>query len=360
MRCGPTPAASAITAREKCAFLSDPESYPERPRAVEILETHFAWVFLTDRHVFKMKKAVRRGTMDYATLAARERNCRNELELNRRLAPSVYLEVLPLSLAGGRLVLGPGEETVEWLVRMRRLPEDRQLDHAIAKGTVTASDLDEVIALLAEFYRNTHREPMTPDAWLERVHAQALSKARELAAPDLELPQDVATALCDAQLAFVSEARALLAPRAARLVDGHGDLRPEHVFLGPGACVIDCLEFDSDLRRLDPAEEIAYLALGCRRLGREDLAAALLAGYRAALEDPVPDALLAFYASRRGTVAALLAAWHVRDPMYPDRRPWIERACAALDEALRDARGALRALADARSSGVGRQRPAIE
>src|SRR5690606_10279135 len=165
MRCGPTPAASAITAREKCAFLSDPESYPERPRAVEILDTHFAWVFLTDRHVFKMKKAVRRGTMDYATLAARERNCRNELELNRRLAPSVYLEVLPLSLAGGRLVLGPGEETVEWLVRMRRLPEDRQLDHAIAKGTVTASDLDEVIALLAEFYRNTHREPMTPDAW---------------------------------------------------------------------------------------------------------------------------------------------------------------------------------------------------
>ncbi len=344
--------APRVRPEEKCAFLADPAHHPERPRTVEVLETHFAWLFLTERHVLKMKKAARRGTMDYSTLAARERNCRNELELNRRLAPTVYLEVVPLSLDGDRLVLGPGREVVEWLVKMRRLPDERQLEHAIATGTVTAADLDDVMALLADFYRTTRRMPLEPGAFRERLREEAVTRARELRAPDLELPGDRVTALYDAQLAFLDDAAALMVPRAARLVDGHGDLRPEHVFLGPDPCVIDCLEFDPELRRLDPAEEIAYLALGCRRLGRADLAAALYAGYRSALGDAVPDALFHFYASRRGAVAALLAAWHVRDPMYPDRRPWIERASAALEQALDDAHAALATLEGARASSL--------
>lgn len=325
------------------------------------METHFAWVFVTDRHVYKMKKAARRATMDYRTLASRERGCRNELELNRRLAPTVYLDVVPLSRErGGDLVLGPGERVVEWLVKMRRLPAARLLDRAMAAGAVSDADLDGVLRLLSAFYRGTLPAPMRPRAWLERLERLTRRSAEELQAPDLRLPAERIEPVLEAQLLYIAAAEPFLAPRASRLVDAHGDLRPEHVFLGPEPCVIDCLEYDPDLRRLDPAEEITNLALGCERLGRADVAARLLRGYRAAMDDPVPDSLFAFYTSQRAVIAARLAAWHVRDPMYAaEWQSWIDQARSCLDRALRHARSALQALQEEESVG-GRHRPALE
>jgi aminoglycoside phosphotransferase family enzyme len=150
---------------------------------------------------------------------------------------------------------------------------------------------------------------------------------------------------CAAQRRFVAEARPLLGPRGRRVAEVHGDLRPEHVCLGPPVCVIDCLEFDRNLRTLDPLEEIAFLALECRQLGAPRLAARLVVAYRQASGDPAPEALLLFYMGCRAITRAKLAAWHLRDRVGVDADRWRDRAQRYLVEALRLTRAARKALA---------------
>jgi uncharacterized protein len=343
---------------EKIEFLRDPRHYPDHSDEVDVIETHFAWVFLTRRHAYKMKKPMQQATMDYRTLESRERGCRNELKLNRRLAPSVYLDVVPLiRRRSGELALRRGRNIVDWLVKMYRLPAFGMLDRAIGEGTVRSGDLDVVLELLSAFYKNTQRAPLSEPAYLERLQAITRHNASDLRAPDLALSSSRVDPVIHAQLAYIAGAESLLESRAAHLVDGHGDLRPEHVYLGPQPCVIDCLEFDPELRRLDPAEEIANLALGCGRLGRSDLAEQLLQRYRTAMKDPVPDHLLQFYSSQRAVIGAKIAAWHVRDPRYTRREPWIARANSFLDDAIPYARSALRDNDNENSLLIARHRP---
>src|SRR5262249_4067578 len=128
---------SLPTVEQKIAFLSRPEAYPEPTRRVEMKETHMSWVFLTDTKAWKLKKPVRYDFLDFSTREARRRDCEEELRLNRRLAPDVYYGIAPLTIdpQGGMRLAGAGE-TIDWLVRMRRLPADRMLDWAIANQTV--------------------------------------------------------------------------------------------------------------------------------------------------------------------------------------------------------------------------------
>lgn len=341
-------AARAAVSREKVAWLADARHHAGLPRPVEIIETHFAWVFLAGDLAYKLKKPLRQGSMDYRTLARRERACREELRLNRRLAPQVYLRVVPLRRdRSGSLSLRPaaGARVADWLVQMRRLPSARMLDHVIAAGSLRPADLDRLVAALAAFFRHAQRRPLTDDAYRERLCREIRRNADELIARDLGLSRNKVVSLAEAQLAFVRRPPRTLAGRGAHLLDGHGDLRPEHVFLGTSsmrACVIDCLEFDRDLRRLDPAEEIAFLALECDRLGAAAAADGLLARYRRAVGDPAPPMLIQFYMSRRAAVRAQIAAWHLRDPAFAgEARAWKARANSYLADALHHAHRAV-------------------
>jgi aminoglycoside phosphotransferase family enzyme len=331
------------------AFLCDPRHYRRRPRAILTIETHFAWVFLAGDRAYKLKKPVRQASTDYRTLAHRERACRAELELNRRLAPCVYLRVMPLAVSRtGLLSSGAGARVVDWLVEMVRLPAARMLDRAIQDGTVAERDIERLIERLAAFFSRTQRRPMSDSAYLARLQRQVQCNGRELHAADLGLGRFEVERVVQSQLAFLARQAEVLSGRGARLLDGHGDLRPEHVFLGTrrqDPCVIDCVEFDADLRRLDPAEEIAFLALECARLGAADLAAELPARYARTTGDPVPRALIHFYMSRRAAVRAKIAAWHLRDKALAGQsHKWRSRAYSYLEDALQHIRSA-RALA---------------
>lgn len=345
---------------EKIAFLRDPSHYPDHPARVAVVETHFAWVFLTRLHAYKLKKPMRQASLDYRTIASRERECRNELKLNRRLAPSVYLRVIPLvRRRSGELALGRGSIIVDWLVKMRRLSASRMLDRVIARHAVSPRDLESLTRVLATFYRRARSEPMTPTAYRSHLRKRTLRNARDLRAPILGLNRAAIEEVARAQLGFIARAPELLGARGARLVEGHGDLRPEHVWLGPPPLVIDCLEFDPELRRLDPAEEMAFLALECARLGAAWTGEDLLSRYRAAMHDPVPDALVQFYLSQRAATRAKIAAWHVRDPRYR-RRQWLASASSYLEEALRCARLALCEIGREPELLVRRRRPATQ
>ena len=181
--------ATAIGLAEKVAFLERPESYPEFPGAVEPIETHLAWVFLTNRHAYKLKKPARYPFLDFGTLAARRHDAEEEVRLNRRLAPGVYLGVVALVVdRRGNLVLEEEGEPVDWLVKMRRLPRARMLDTAIASETVDDAGLQAVAELLAAFYRTTDRVAVTPTAYRRRFQEEIEADARAAAEPRYGLP----------------------------------------------------------------------------------------------------------------------------------------------------------------------------
>lgn len=296
---------------------------------MEPLETHLAWVFLTDRHAFKLKKPVRYPFLDFGTLAARRHDAEEEVRLNHRFAPGVYLGVVALVVdREGDLALEAEGIPVEWLVKMRRLPRARMLDFAIASQTVDAAGLKAVAELLATFYREAAPVAVTPVAYRRQFQEEIDSDAGALAEPRYGLPADAIARTTAAQRAFLGRRADLLDTRASTglIVEGHGDLRPEHVCLGPPPVIIDCVAFNRAFRILDPADELAYLGMECERLGAEGIGTTLLARYGALTGDQPPDPLVSFYKSIRALLRAKLAAWHLDDRTVPYPSQWFNRA----------------------------------
>jgi uncharacterized protein len=318
-----------VSLEEKLEFLRQPSTFPDAPASVETIETHFAWVFLSTCFVYKLKKPIRSQVVDFTNLHARRANCELEITLNRRLAEAVYIGVVPLCRTSqGLLCLGGEGEPVEWLVKMHRLPRESSLDRAAARGMVTEAMLRALVTKLARFYRETRRAPLDGPQYRQRLDRQARRYAGELAASTLGLG-DLATHILARQRRIIQNDAALLEQRAVagRVVDAHGDLRPEHVYLGDEPQIIDCLEFSTELRWLDTAEEITFLAFECERMGHSRISDQIHGLYAEICEDPVPPGLLALYRSQRALVRALLAAWHVQGGEPTDVADhWRERA----------------------------------
>jgi aminoglycoside phosphotransferase family enzyme len=319
-----------------------------RVRGVEVIETHMSWVFLAGEQVLKLKKPVRYPFLDFSTLAAREACCREELRLNQRLAPGVYRGLLAVQNVGGHLVLreegeAPAGPTVEWLVWMRRLPRERMLDVRLTAGALDTTEVDALVGVLADFYRHAERIPTEPQAYAARFEREHAVDRELLLRPQFHV-EGAAQAL-DRFAAALPRARMPLHRRAelGRIVDGHGDLRPEHVALLDPPVVIDCLEFNAALRQVDPFDELAFLALECELAGVAWVGPRLVEGCARVLDDQPPDALLHFYAAARALLRARLAMAHLLDPQprTPERWPaqarrYVTRALQALQAFERD------------------------
>lgn len=319
------PSIRRVSLRDKVACLREPDIWPDRPAHVAVIETHLSWVFLTEHQVWKLKKPMRHAGADLRSLAARGRDCRRELVLNRRLAASVYREVVPLTCEpDGRLAIGGTGRTVDWLVRMRRLPAHRMLDHALAAHAVSIADIRAIAQRLAAFYHSLAPAPVSAAQY--RLGFAALIDQNERDLTDPALLQDAAAvaALCERQRAMLARIGPRLDERvqAGRVVNGHGDLRPEHVCLAPPVEIIDCLTISDALRVLDSADELAFLALECERLGERAVGRALLRAWRDASGDQPDAALLHFYQSCRAAVRARLAALHLRERAFRGSARW--------------------------------------
>ncbi|MDD5328467.1 MAG: hypothetical protein PHX38_00550 [Sulfuricella sp.] len=318
-------AGTDITLDRKLQFLRRPEVYPDRPRQVEAVETHISWVFLTDAHAYKLKKPARYDFLDFTTVEARRRDAEEEVALNSRLAPNIYEGILPLAVdSAGALSLGGEGEAVDWLVRMRRLPSDRMLDQAIRQGTVETADVRRAAAMLAGFYRASPPVESNGPAYRERFEQNVNANLRELADPAYQLPQRLVRTIVSAQLAFLKEDFPLFDQRVrdGRVIEAHGDLRPEHICLGPEPVVIDCLEFKREFRILDCADELAFLAMECERLGAPAVGQTFFEVYRESTGDNPPERLIHFYESYRAALRAKITAWHLKDCEERNRVKW--------------------------------------
>ncbi len=327
-------AGSEPSLAEKIAFLLRGDSYRPPAREVTRHETHMSEVFLADDRAFKLKKPVRFPYLDFSTLARREAACRAELSLNRRLAGDIYRGVVPLTHSPSGLAIdGPGE-VVDWLVVMRRLSDAQMLDRTIEEKRLHRWQLDRLSATLVQFYRRAHAVFISP----ARYHAEfcrSLSyNRRVLLDPRFDLPAGRIRYIDAMQRRFLAERAALLAERVRtrRIVDGHGDLRPEHVWLGDPVRIIDCLEFNAALRMVDPFDEIAFLCVECERLGAAWGGEYLRRRIMHAPRDGHPEELFIFYRCHRATLRARLAIAHLfeANPRTPEKWPRLARTYLAL------------------------------
>jgi aminoglycoside phosphotransferase family enzyme len=331
------------TTAEVVAALSQATAYPAPEQPVEAIETHMSWVFLTEAHAWKLKKPVRHGRLDFRTASARRFYCLEELRLNRRLASWVYLDVVPLTREDdGTLRIGGTGCAVDWLVKMRRLPLARMLDRIIAVGEATEAHMHAIAATLCGFYRTQPPAPLDGRGYRALLLRTVDEHERELADPAWALPAAKVHALAAAQRDFVRRHAAELDARVAagRVVDAHGDLRPEHVWLGEPLAIIDCLEFSAELRLADTADEVGFLALECERAGAAGLGRVLVEAYREQCGDAAPPRLLHFYQSCKACTRAQLAIAHLREPRYRDSPVWRRRALRYLALATRHLRAA--------------------
>jgi aminoglycoside phosphotransferase family enzyme len=328
-----------MSTEEKVRFLSAVESYPHLPAQVEVVETHLSWVFLAGERVYKLKKPIRSEYFDFTSLAGREANCQSEVRLNRRLAAEVYQGVARLVQApDGRLSVGGRGETIDWLVVMRRLPADRMLDRMIACSALDPPDLGRLGARLAAFYATQPPSPIAPAAYVARyAREQDISRA-VFALCERGLPSRYA-GLLDRLEAALAAHSALLEGRvrSGRVVDGHGDLRPEHVCMNDPIVIFDCLEFSDELRQVDPVDELAFLGMECAMLGAAWIGPRLMAEVMGRLGEHVPVELHLLHTALHASLRARLTLAHVLDPVprQPEKwRPLAERYAEAAESAL--------------------------
>lgn len=321
------------TQEDKVAFLERPESYPGAVENVESIETHMSWVFLAGDRAYKLKKPVRYDFLDFSTPEKRREDCRAEVRLNRRLAPDVYLGVSALTARDGELELDGDGRPVDWLTRMERLPRERMLDRMIERGEVDDDRLREAARRLARFYRDASPASVGPEDYVGRLRALVEENRRELTRSEFGMPRPRAEQVGRRLALFLVHREEDLRGRVLddRIVEGHGDLRPEHVCLREEPVFIDCIEFNRDFRIVDPADELAFLDVECRRLGAPGVAGPFLEEYRSATGDDPPSALVDFYRSHRAYLRAKLTIWHVRDDGVTELEPWQRKATAYLD-----------------------------
>jgi aminoglycoside phosphotransferase family enzyme len=313
------------------AFLRSPESYPEAPRTVIVNETHMSWVFLTDEYAYKLKKPIRFDDLDLGTCERRRHSCEEEVRLNRRLAPDVYLGAWAITLApNGALALDGKGQPVDWVVRMRRLPAERMLDAVLAARRAAGEErgIRAVANHLARFLAGARPEAISRGDYCARLERGVRDDMHVLSAPRYGLSRDRLGRLVRAQLQLL-ERHALLFERrvdAGRIVEGHGDLRPEHICVRRPGAIIDCLEFSKELRVLDPLDELAFLALECERLGDSRVGQWFLDAYCEVAGDEAPAAVLHFYRVCRALRRATIAARHLDDPAVRDPERFAARA----------------------------------
>jgi aminoglycoside phosphotransferase family enzyme len=313
----------------KVAALRQPAMYPDHPEKVEVIETHMSWIFLTERSAYKLKKPVRYDRLDFSTLEARRFYCMEELRLNRRLAASVYIDVIALRLDQVRtLHLGGTGKVVDWLVRMRRLPSHLMLDRMLHEGTASADHLRCLAKLLADFYRGLPPSLIDPAQYLYRLRCEVDDYECALCDPAFGLPAVEVRQLCAQQRSVLLKHPEMFEARvkAGKVIEGHGDLRPEHIYLGDPIAIIDCLEFSAELRTLDIVDELGFLALECESLGAPQLGRALFDAYHERANDAPDDAVIHFYQSFRACVRAKIAIWHLKELRYRDSSKWSARA----------------------------------
>ncbi len=295
-----------------------PDFYPSEEGSVDFVETHVSRLYFTRRHVYKVKKPVDFGFLNFSSLDRRRFFCEEEVRLNSRFAPGVYLGVIDIRLDGERFGIGGGGRIVEYAVRMERLPAERMLDRRIDEGDPA---LPALVETAGRRIAQLHRESAVcrndgGQSNLEVVRVNWRENFEQTAPFCGETLDPRAQRACRRYVEeFLAQNAALFVRREERgwVRDGHGDLHAEHICLTDPVKIYDCIEFNRRFRIGDVAADLAFVLMDLDLRGRRDLSSGLLGAYDEVLgEDPERDLLIPFYKIYRtwvrGKVESFLAA----------------------------------------------------
>lgn len=312
---------------EKVEFLKRPEVYPFATH-VDALETHMSWVFLTDHYVYKLKKPVYYDFLDFRTLEARYDYCMEEVRINQPLAGDTYVGIVALKMHQGVMQLNGKGEPIDWLVKMKRLPEEHMLHNAIKEGNVHNELMRQAAAMLADFYIKSPPIGMASQQYRKNILRDIEQIGKELLKGEFKLQEFLITTITTVLVEFLTKQAELFDQRIAdgRLIEAHGDLRPEHICLAPNLVIIDRIEFNKDLRIMDVAEELSFLALECEMLGSTTIGQLFLSVYKEKSLDEIPDILISFYKAKRAFLRGKLSIHHLLEKRYrSDEQKWRSR-----------------------------------
>ena len=264
-------------------FLNSPAAYPNLPERVSRIETHASVVYLAGDEVYKRKKPVDFGFLNYATLERRKLMCHLEVQLNQRLAPDIYLGVKPVTRGNHHVQIDGAGDVIDYLVHMRRLPEEAILAALVDEDNVNPAAIDAIAERIGSFHRTAARSPEI-DRWglpaaIRKNVEENFDQTRSFVGRALARP--AFNTIATYSRSFLTEHRGVLNERVldGMVRDGHGDIRCDHVYLLDDIAIVDCIEFNDRLRYGDVASDIGFLAMDLDARNRPDLSDRLISTY---------------------------------------------------------------------------------
>ncbi len=292
--------------------------FPEPAISRELIETHISWVIICDQFVYKIKRPIQYSFLDFSTAELRKYFCEREIELNKRFAETIYLEVLPIYELNGSFSIGGNEGTIiDYAVKMQKLDREKQMDILLSQNKVTASDIRNLAEIIADFHKNT--------AIIYKNDLMDLQeKFNDLAAEKQFITENLgpgsgsiishAIAVSDE---FLKKNKELLGERlrSGFFRDCHGDLHTRNIFLLPAPQPFDCIEFNDDFRQIDVLNEVAFLCMDLDASGRKDLSGLFTDHYNLlfpAMRTEDERKLFIYYKSYRANIRAKVNSLRAR------------------------------------------------
>ena len=320
------------TQKQIVEALMKPEAYDEDPGEIELCQTHISFVFLTAKVVYKMKKAVNFGFLDFSTLEKRRFFCERELELNRRLCDDMYLEVVPINKSNGIKIKGDGE-TVEYAVKMKRMPQNKIMSKLLEKNKVDNKFIDKIAKTITDFHSKAETNErisefgslaMIETNWKENFEQTEEFVGKTITKEDFKLIRKKAKE-------FMARNSSVFEKRIAegRIRDCHGDIHSGNIFVADRIYIFDAIEFNDRFRYSDVASDVAFLAMDLDFKKRADLSDFLADKYIAYSGDQGVRALFPFYKCYRAYVRGKVISFKLNDQSINEKEKRM-----AIDEAM--------------------------
>jgi uncharacterized protein len=298
------------------------EAYPQHTGKIELIQTHISYVFLTENFVYKVKKAVNFGFLDFSSLDKRKFFCEKELQLNRRLCPEIYLEVDPINQAEAIRINGEGE-TVEYALKMKRLPQEKIMTEQLKEGNVNKKTVDDIAQIVARFHSKAQTNSeisqfgsikIVKTNWDENFSQTKKYLDQTVSQKDFSyLQKKINNFMTQNQPLFESRIN------SGHIKDCHGDLHSGNIFVTEKICIFDAIEFNDRFRYSDVAADVAFLAMDLDFQGRVDLADYFIERYLEYSKDNQLLKLLPFYKCYRAYVRGKVISFRLDDPNIPKK-----------------------------------------
>jgi uncharacterized protein len=298
--------------------LLKPQAYPEPAGKIELVQTHISYVFLTKNRVYKVKKAVNFGFLDFETLAKRRFFCEKELQLNRRLCDDMYLEVASVNRKGSKISIKGEGDAVEYALVMRRMPQERIMTKLLEEGKVSKDLVGNIAKIIADFHAKAETNPHISQVgsyatvkanWDENFEQTRSVISKTIMAKDFDR-------ISNGIGAFLTQNKPLFEKRAAegKVRDCHGDIHSGNIFITDRIYIFDAIEFNERFRYSDIAADMAFLAMDLDFKGKVALSNFFVEKYVERSGDGELLRLLPFYKCYRAYVRGKVVGFRLSDP----------------------------------------------